>query len=103
MSNDACDLQAACDFEEDFCAYRNTKEGDDYDWMRGKANKNDRIGPIVDHTLGTSLGAFAHFNQNPMLPYKKGFFYIIQFLFHFCTLFSNFLIGKTTKKETKRG
>jgi hypothetical protein len=55
-----CAAEASCDFEEDFCGYYNTREGDDFDWDRGRGKVYDLTGPIVDHTTGTSEGYYAY-------------------------------------------
>ena len=61
FSNGACDEQMHCDFEDDFCGYSNTKQGDDFDWQIDKGrNLLGALGPRVDHTLATHAGHYAY-------------------------------------------
>lgn len=45
-----------CDFEKDFCGFTQDKT-DKFDWGRNKGKTaTPGTGPLVDHTLGSSLG-----------------------------------------------
>ena len=66
----SCPNEASCDFEDDYCGYYNTKEGDDFDWERGKGQLYVSTGPSVDHTTGTQAGFYAFIN--PFSPFKLG-------------------------------
>ena len=60
IENGACSPEASCDFEDDYCGFYNTKEGDDFDWLRGKgAASGPMTGPSVDHTTNTQSGYYA--------------------------------------------
>ena len=72
MENGACPLEVSCDFEDDYCGFYNTKEGDEIDWERGKGRLYTSTGPVTDHTTLTPLGYYAFIN--PMTPMKKGEF-----------------------------
>ena len=67
-----CSSSGSCDFENDFCGYRNVQDLDDFDWMRSKGTRLGMFGPSVDHTLGTFFGYYAHFDQGPELGLRKG-------------------------------
>ncbi|RNA13045.1 MAM and LDL-receptor class A domain-containing 1-like [Brachionus plicatilis] len=58
-ANDACFNEASCDFEDEFCGYHNTKEGDDFDWYRAKGRIYYSTGQSVDHTTNTVEGYYA--------------------------------------------
>lgn len=70
--NGSCYSEGSCSFEDDFCGYHNTFEGDNIDWTRAKGqNSNPTIGPIVDHTTGLAKGYFAAvYNSNEKLGEK---------------------------------
>lgn len=36
IENGACPPELTCDFEESYCGFYNTKEGDDIDWERNQ-------------------------------------------------------------------
>ncbi|CAF0741635.1 unnamed protein product, partial [Brachionus calyciflorus] len=69
IENGACYSEGSCDFEDDFCGYYNTKEGDDFDWYRGQGQLYYITGPSVDHTTQTVLGYYAYIN--PINPQKQ--------------------------------
>ena len=89
-------MEASCDFEEDYCGYYNTKEGDEIDWERGKGRLYTSTGPSTDHTTLTALGYYAFIN--PIAPMKIGFFILNgnEFIFVYVTV--NLL-----KQVTKHG
>lgn len=61
VENGACYEEASCDFESGTCGYYNTKEGDDFDWLRSRAmHVNLTYSPSVDVTTGTTEGHFAY-------------------------------------------
>lgn len=65
ITNGECYSEATCDFEDDYCGYSNTKEGDDIDWKRTRGLKTKpELGPSVDTTTSTDLGYFVAV-QNP--------------------------------------
>ena len=70
IENGACPLEVSCDFEEDYCGFYNTKEGDDIDWERGKGQLYSTTGPSADHTTQTALGYYAFIN--PLSPMVVG-------------------------------
>lgn len=70
IANDACFNDASCDFEDEFCGYHNTKEGDNFDWYRGKGKIYSSTGPSVDHTTNTVEGYYAYINTESSM--KKG-------------------------------
>jgi hypothetical protein len=53
-----CLALASCDFQDSFCGYYNTREGDDFDWERGRGKIYDLTGPVTD-TSGTKDGYYA--------------------------------------------
>ena len=75
IRNGLCYTPAGCDFENDYCGYRNTQTyEDDFDWLRGKGSATNKAGPSVDHTLGDSSGYYAYFEQGQILPMHAGLF-----------------------------
>jgi hypothetical protein len=58
IENGACYSEASCDFEDDYCGYYNTIEGDEFDWQRAQGRDNYFTGPGVDHTTGTVSGYY---------------------------------------------
>ena len=72
IENGACPLEVSCDFEDGYCGFYNTKEGDDIDWERGKGRLYSTTGPVSDHTTQTDLGYYAFINPlSPMVVGKK--------------------------------
>lgn len=67
ITNGACYEELSCDFEEDNCGYYNTKEGDEFDWQRGKGKNSFSTGPSVDHTTNTALGYYAFIYLNYLI------------------------------------
>lgn len=82
IENGACYPEASCEFEDDYCGFYNTREGDDFDWERAKGRKNDFTGPQVDHTTGTIEGYYALIN--PLSSYPEGK-YNVYFVLHYFT------------------
>ena len=66
-----CYEEASCDFEDDLCGYYNTKEGDDFDWLRSKGQISLITGPSVDHTTNTALGYYAYINPSSKMSFGK--------------------------------
>ena len=61
VQNGACYAEASCTFEDDLCGYYNTREGDDFDWLRSRAfHLNTTYAPSVDVTTGTTEGHFVY-------------------------------------------
>lgn len=57
MLNKTCPQIATCSFEDGFCDWTNTKEGDDSEWVMNRGSTpTEGTGPRYDHTLGTALG-----------------------------------------------
>lgn len=76
-----CAPDAYCDFEDDFCGFYNTKEGDNFDWLRGKGQIYTSTGPSVDHTTLTQLGYYVYINPIPPLKYNDTAWLISEILF----------------------
>ena len=57
MLNRTCPTIATCSFEDSFCGWTNTIDGDDSEWVmnRGSTPTED-TGPKYDNTLNTALG-----------------------------------------------
>lgn len=62
ISNGPCFSEGSCDFEDDYCGYYNTKEGDNFDWYRAKGRVYYLTGPSVDHTTNTVAGYYLYIN-----------------------------------------
>ncbi len=58
IENGACPPEASCDFEDDYCGYYNTKEGDEIDWERAKGRKYSTTGPGADLKISNNLKSF---------------------------------------------
>ena len=58
----ACPAEATCDFENGYCGFYNTKEGDDFDWLRAKGKVFSFTGPQVDHTTNSEVGYYLYIN-----------------------------------------
>ena len=74
-TNGACAGELSCDFEADFCGFYNIKQGDDFDWQRGKGKNYMPLKPQVDHTLQNTIGYYVYIKQEiPSLatPLPKG-------------------------------
>lgn len=52
-----CQPSGTCDFEVDVCGYSNTRNGDNFDWLRSAGSTlTANTGPAVDHTTNTDQG-----------------------------------------------
>jgi hypothetical protein len=48
IENGACDYdEASCSFEDGYCAYYNTNEGDKFDWLRDKGRVYKYTGKVL--------------------------------------------------------
>lgn len=57
MLNRTCPTIAACSFEDGFCGWTNTMQGDDTEWMINQGSTpTEGTGPKYDHTLNTAIG-----------------------------------------------
>lgn len=57
MLNRTCPEIATCSFEDGFCGWTNTKDGDSTEWVMNQGSTpTEGTGPKYDHTLGTALG-----------------------------------------------
>ncbi|RNA26976.1 MAM and LDL-receptor class A domain-containing 2-like [Brachionus plicatilis] len=76
-----CPPEGFCDFEDGFCGFYNTKEGDNFDWLRGKGPIFSITGPTVDHTTQTQLGYYAYINPVPPQKFNDTAWLISEILF----------------------
>lgn len=74
FENGPCPTEGSCDFENDYCGYLNTKEGDDFDWERGKGRVYYFTGPGVDHTTSTVEGYYIFINPSSSMPMGTVYF-----------------------------
>lgn len=59
ISSAPCPPDPACDFENDFCSWTQSKT-DSFDWMRSKNGTSSKnTGPPFDHTFGSDSGYYA--------------------------------------------
>ncbi len=70
ITNGECYSEGSCDFEDEYCGYYNTKDGDDFDWEKGKGPLYSSTGPTVDHTTNTQDGSYVFIN--PSYTHNKG-------------------------------
>jgi len=62
-----------CDFEKDSCGFTQD-QADKFDWVRYKGKTpTSGTGPLVDHTLGSSLGKRQILNQQTPAEFQMGF------------------------------
>ena len=55
--SDEANCPTKCDFQTDYCKWKNAKVGDRYDWIRNKGKTPSKLtGPSADHTYNTSAG-----------------------------------------------
>ena len=60
-----------CDFEKGTCTWRNTRKGDDFDWLQGKGNTlSSTTGPSNDHTTNSANGTYMFIEASS--PRKTG-------------------------------
>ncbi|XP_055957693.1 MAM and LDL-receptor class A domain-containing protein 2 [Patella vulgata] len=69
----ACADQGECDFEKDFCTWRNQQVGDNFDWIIGQGQTSSRTtGPITDHTVQSPKGHYVYIEaSSPRKIYDK--------------------------------
>lgn len=59
ISSGSCGNLGDCDFEKGTCTWRNTNQGDNFDWLRKQGQTNSQFtGPQNDHTQQNNLGIF---------------------------------------------
>lgn len=68
IENGPCFAEGSCNFEDDYCGFHNTREGDDFDWERGKGRIYFSTGPGVDHTTQTTQGYYIFINPQSIWP-----------------------------------
>ena len=52
-----CPPLGSCTFETGMCTWQNSKNSDDFDWIRASGETmSTGTGPTSDHTLGTAYG-----------------------------------------------
>nr|XP_054757464.1 MAM and LDL-receptor class A domain-containing protein 1-like [Lytechinus pictus] len=69
----ACLDIVECDFELDFCDWKNLgSESDDFDWLRGTALSSQGKGPDVDHTTFTNTGYYLYVDTSMNGPRTTG-------------------------------
>ncbi|MPC71995.1 MAM and LDL-receptor class A domain-containing protein 1 [Portunus trituberculatus] len=57
MLSRTCPTIATCSFEDGFCGWTNTMQGDDTEWLMNQGSTpTEGTGPKYDHTLNTALG-----------------------------------------------
>ena len=63
-------FQGNCDFEKDLCTWTNTKQKDNFDWLRSRGRTSTlNTGPAADHTKGSSLGYYLYLESSaPRVP-----------------------------------
>ncbi|XP_071486324.1 MAM and LDL-receptor class A domain-containing protein 1-like [Diadema antillarum] len=60
LTDTACPVEGACDFETDICSWTNDYDSDVFDWLRGNwETLSGYTGPTVDHTLQNAYGHYA--------------------------------------------
>lgn len=56
-NSDEANCPTKCDFQTDYCKWKNAQVGDRYDWIRNKGKTPSKFtGPSADHTYNTSAG-----------------------------------------------
>ncbi|KAK7473655.1 hypothetical protein BaRGS_00035133, partial [Batillaria attramentaria] len=61
LKQGACANPGNCNFDKDFCAFTNTQDSDDFDWVRKTGSTaSSGTGPSADHTHGNSQGFYAY-------------------------------------------
>ncbi|CAH3118157.1 unnamed protein product [Pocillopora meandrina] len=66
-----CPTPGNCDFEKGTCTWRNTRKGDDFDWLQGKGNTlSSTTGPSNDHTTNSANGTYMFIEASS--PRKTG-------------------------------
>lgn len=59
ISSGSCGNLGDCNFEKGTCTWRNTNQGDNFDWLRKQGQTNSQFtGPQNDHTQQNNLGIF---------------------------------------------
>ncbi|ESO97870.1 hypothetical protein LOTGIDRAFT_152977 [Lottia gigantea] len=63
ITDGACQLPGDCNFEKDMCSWKNTRAGDDFDWIMGAGSTPSRYtGPTTDHTTKSTNGKITSLN-----------------------------------------
>ncbi|KAI8780792.1 MAM and LDL-receptor class A domain-containing protein 2, partial [Biomphalaria glabrata] len=66
-----CENNDACDFEQGFCTWANTKYSDKFDWLIGfGATPSFNTGPTADHTIGNGTGHYAFIEASAPQKYS---------------------------------
>ena len=66
-------VSGVCDFEKNFCGFTQV-QSDKFDWVRNQGKTpTSGTGPLVDHTLGSSLGKRQILNQLTPAGFQMSF------------------------------
>ncbi|KAJ8299824.1 hypothetical protein KUTeg_023884 [Tegillarca granosa] len=71
-----CQPTGTCDFEVDVCGYSNTRNGDNFDWLRSAGSTlTANTGPSVDHTTNTDQGFYMYIDATGRNKGERAWFY----------------------------